>query len=182
MATLSTICTWPQAADRPIPRTATYRPAAGARKHPNPQAEALVAMLRSSEGACARTQQAPATHPRTSEHTTGLAARIHLLSTPHTPCMYFLRTPHHPQRRRPARPRVTVSLCQFLKRYRMDVSLSALAHRVTVLGSTRSIVATSAGSATARLRVYAQHGWPGLLGGCCAAGLLADVRDADPDD
>ena len=70
-------------ATRPIPRTATYRPAAGAREHPNPQAEALAAMLPSSEGTRTRTQPGSRhTHPRTSEHATGLAAPIQLPSTP----------------------------------------------------------------------------------------------------
>src|ERR1019366_1198637 len=50
MATLSAICTWPRATARPISRTATYRPAARATEHPYPQAEALAAMLPSSEG------------------------------------------------------------------------------------------------------------------------------------
>ena len=39
--------------------------------------------------------QAPATHPRTSEHTTGIAAPIHLPSTRDAPSMYFSRTPCH---------------------------------------------------------------------------------------
>src|SRR6202021_1435004 len=51
---------------------------------------------------------------------------------------------------------------------RIEVSLPAFAHRVTVLGSTRNIVATSAGvNSGSASGVLADIRWPLLLDQCC---------------
>jgi hypothetical protein len=57
----------------------------------------------------ARTEPGSRHAPRTSEHTTGLAAPIHLPSTPDAPCTSRGLRTTTPQRRRPARTTLLVS-------------------------------------------------------------------------
>src|SRR5262252_9014033 len=59
----------------------------------------------------------------------------------------------------------------------MDVSLPAFAHRVTVLGSTRNIVATSAGVSNGSASGVRADMWPLLLDQYCDPALsLARLR------
>src|SRR6266568_2520663 len=82
---------------RPIPRTATYRPAAGAREYPKPAGRSTG---RNGPFQRGRLRADPARlPPRTPGHLntpTGSSSPIHLPSTPDAPSMYFLRTSYLP--------------------------------------------------------------------------------------
>jgi hypothetical protein len=70
--------------------------ATGAREHPKPAGRSTGPHCCLPARAPARPQpRLPPRTPRTSEHTTGLAAPIYLPCTPDTPSMYFSRTPYH---------------------------------------------------------------------------------------